>query len=346
MVKALQPYFQRALFVLLFFVSFSVYSQDIHFTQFYEPTLTLNPSNAGKFNGDWRFNGIYRSQWGSIVTPFRTAALAYDQPLNILDQNFGVGGYYVFDRSGDGRLTMNKIMLSLAYHKSFSGHLLSFGLQGGFVNKNINYSSLSFPNQWDNNTGSFNNAGGSVPVGENLPNDKINYFDLNIGLGWSKKISEKLSLDAGYSVFHLNSPTETFMQQKTKLEMRHVLNASAKYDLNTRSFLTPNLLYMYDKQASDLVLGANYNYKMLPNKAKLTTVFAGLVIRDGFFRTFDATSIIIGGEVRDFRVGVAFDVNMSQLSTATNYRGAFEVAITYIARSSLPKIYTVPCDIY
>ena len=337
------PYFKRSLLVLLLLSSYSVYSQDIHFTQFYEPSLTLNPSSTGKFNGDWRFNGIYRSQWGAIVKPFVTTALAYDQPLNILDHNFGVGGYYVFDRSGDGRLTMNKVMLSLAYHKNFSGHLISLGLQGGYVNKNINYSALTFPGQYDNSIGSFN---GAFSNGETFPNDKINYFDLNLGLGWTKQINSKLAMDAGYSLFHTNSPKETFMQQTTKLQMRHVINASAKYELNTRSFLTPNILYMYDKQASDLVMGANYNYRMMANKMKLTTLFAGAVFRDGFFRTFDATSIIFGCEIRDFRVGVAYDLNMSPLSSATNYRGAFEIAITYIARSSLPEIYTVPCDIY
>lgn len=339
----MQPYLKRTLIALFCFLSISIYSQDIHFTQFYEPSLTLNPSNTGKFNGDWRFNGIYRSQWGAVVKPFVTTALAYDQPLNILDHNFGVGGYYVFDRSGDGRLTMNKVMLSLAYHKNFSGHLLSFGLQGGYVNKNINYSALTFPGQYDNNTGGFN---GTISNGESFANDKINYFDLNLGLGWTKQINSKLALDAGYSLFHANSPKETFMQHTTKLQMRHVINASAKYDLNTKSFITPNLLYMYDKQASDLVMGANYNYRMMANKMKLTTIFAGIVFRDGFFRTFDATSIIFGAEIRDFRVGVAYDINMSPLSTATNFRGAFEISITYIARSSLPDIYTVPCDIY
>jgi type IX secretion system PorP/SprF family membrane protein len=343
-VKNLQPYFRRSLFVLLFFTSLSIYSQDIHFTQFYEPSLTLNPSNTGKFNGDWRVNGIYRSQWAAIVRPFVTTGLAYDQPLNILDQNFGVGLYYVYDRSGDGRLTMNDIMLSLAYHKTISGNLFSIGLQGGFVNKNINYNALSFPGQYDNSVGYFNTSLGN---GESSSNDKVNYFDLNLGIGWSRKLSSKFSLDLGYSLFHLNTPKESFMQQASvQLPMRHVVNASARYDLNTRSFITPNLLYMYDKQANDLVFGANYNYKMMANKLKLTTVFCGVVLRDGFFRNYDATAVIIGAEIRDFRVSTAFDINMSPLSQATNYQGAFEVSITYIARSSLPKIYTVPCDIY
>ncbi|MFM7022923.1 MAG: PorP/SprF family type IX secretion system membrane protein [Flavobacteriales bacterium] len=343
MVKNRTSYLKKLFLPLLLFPSFSLCAQDIHFTQFYEPAMTLNPSNAGKFNGDWRFNGIYRSQWSAIVKPFVTTALGYDQPLTILDQNFGVGGYYVFDRSGDGRLTMNKVMLSLAYHKNFSGNLISLGVQGGYVNKNINYSYLTFPGQYDNSTGGFN---GNLSNGESFANDKINYLDLNAGFGWSRRISSKLAMDLGYSLFHFNSPKETFMQQTNQLQRRHVVNASARYDLNSKSFLTPNFLYMYDKKASDLVVGANYNYKMMANKMKLTTVFAGIVIRDGFARTFDATSVIFGAEIRDFRVGIAYDINMSQLSSATNYRGAFEIAITYIARSSLPEIYTVPCDIY
>lgn len=343
MVKIKLSYSKGLLIALLFVASFSAFAQDIHFTQFYEPSLTLNPSNTGKFDGDWRFNGIFRSQWGAVVRPFVTTAMSYDQPVNIGKHRFGIGGFYVFDKSGDGRLMMNKVMVSLAYHKNFAGHLLSLGVQGGFNNKNINFSTLSFPGQYDNLIGSYNTT---LANGETFAGANSNYFDFNLGLGWSKKINPKLSLDAGYSIFHLNSPHESLANLKTNLEMRHVFNASAKYDLNDINYITPNILYMYDKAASNLVLGANYNHKMLPNKYKMTTVFGGVAFRDGFFRTFDATALVVGCIVRDFRVGVAYDINLSPLSTATTYRGAFEISITYIAQSSTPKIYTVPCEIY
>ena len=92
-------------------------AQDIHFSQFYEPTLTLNPANTGNFLGDWRANLMYRTQWRSInnVKPFVTTQFAYDQQVEFLGQNFALGGYFVHDRSGDGKLKQNKLMVSGAY---------------------------------------------------------------------------------------------------------------------------------------------------------------------------------------------------------------------------------------
>ncbi len=51
-------------------LSFGGAAQDIHFSEFYNTPLQLNPSYTGFFNGDYRFTAIYRDQWSTIGVPF------------------------------------------------------------------------------------------------------------------------------------------------------------------------------------------------------------------------------------------------------------------------------------
>ncbi|MFH1322164.1 MAG: type IX secretion system membrane protein PorP/SprF [Bacteroidota bacterium] len=40
------------------------YSQDIHFSQFYQTPLIINPALTGSFNGQVRVLMNYKDQWG------------------------------------------------------------------------------------------------------------------------------------------------------------------------------------------------------------------------------------------------------------------------------------------
>jgi len=44
-------------------------AQDIHFSQYGNSPLNLNPGLAGVFGGDLRFVGNYRKQWLTVPVP-------------------------------------------------------------------------------------------------------------------------------------------------------------------------------------------------------------------------------------------------------------------------------------
>ena len=52
-------------------------AQDIHFSQANMTPLLINPANAGS---EYTIRGIlnYRSQWGSVSSPFVSMMAAYD----------------------------------------------------------------------------------------------------------------------------------------------------------------------------------------------------------------------------------------------------------------------------
>ncbi|MFN7275608.1 MAG: type IX secretion system membrane protein PorP/SprF, partial [Bacteroidota bacterium] len=62
------------IFTLLSILSSSrSWGQDIHFSQYYNAPLLVNPANTG-FNPDFDYRvGVnYRSQWANIGSPYKT----------------------------------------------------------------------------------------------------------------------------------------------------------------------------------------------------------------------------------------------------------------------------------
>jgi hypothetical protein len=48
-------------------------AQDLHFSQYFNAPILVNPANTG-FNpdNDYRIGANYRNQWGAVGTPFKT----------------------------------------------------------------------------------------------------------------------------------------------------------------------------------------------------------------------------------------------------------------------------------
>ena len=80
-MKVKTPYFSFQ-FVLLCLVlmlnSKRLISQDVHFSQYNGSVINLNPAFTGFFDGDYRVNGIYRSQWTTVPVPYRSFSIAAD----------------------------------------------------------------------------------------------------------------------------------------------------------------------------------------------------------------------------------------------------------------------------
>ncbi|RYE18143.1 MAG: type IX secretion system membrane protein PorP/SprF, partial [Sphingobacteriales bacterium] len=61
-----------AINIIIAFITTGTFGQDINFSQFYEIPLLRNPALAGLYSGDFRATAAFRSQWGSVSTPFQT----------------------------------------------------------------------------------------------------------------------------------------------------------------------------------------------------------------------------------------------------------------------------------
>tara|TARA_B110000211_G_C14051117_1_gene541272 strand:- start:966 stop:1979 length:1014 start_codon:yes stop_codon:yes gene_type:complete len=335
---------KKLLFILLI-SSGGLKAQDIHFTQWMFSPLNLNPGETGRFDGDYRIVGNFRSQWAAIMEKqYKTFGVSYDRIFKVYNQEISAGITFANDRSSIGDLMQNKLQVSGGYSKNIKGNRFSGGIQLGLLHKGIDPNAYSYPVQWDTDKGEFSNSVG-IGNGEIFSQTNDYMFDLNFGVGWGRQFGDKLYPEIGLAWFHVNTPEESFLGDHNDLTLRHVYNLKINYKLSDKIVIAPNALYMYQIKGQDLVLGALAKMKVQDHKTKIDQVFAGINYRDGFNRNYDAMNLIIGAKRQEWQVGISYDINVSDLSSVTHYRGAFELSVIYIAKSSEPSIFIVPCDL-
>ena len=97
-------------------------AQDLHFSQFFNAPLTVNPANTGFIpDADYRLGAHYRNQWSSILAkPYKTISVFADAQLmrDRLETGWlGVGAFILSDQAGSGSLRSTKVYGSVAYHQ-------------------------------------------------------------------------------------------------------------------------------------------------------------------------------------------------------------------------------------
>lgn len=332
---------QCSILLLLLCMALTGVAQDIHFSQFNEAPLSLNPANTGHFEGDWRISNIYRRQWAGLGDPFVTAAIGYDQPLSVYGQNLGVGGYVFNDRSGVIGLNVFKAAIGGAIHRKIGRHRLRGGLQVGYVAKSFDLGAATFPDQFEFNAGAFNPALSSAgsAIGQ-----QSRFVDMAAGLGWQRKL-RGWTPDVGVAFHHINGPTDSFFENNEPLPMRTTIHGTATIDLTKKVYLWPRLIYQTQRKAAQSLAGLFAGYKLPQNKINLKSIYAGPVLRTGINRNADALALVAGLRFKNLQVGMGYDYTVSNLGPAVSSQGALELSLIYIPNPVVNRI-TVPCDRY
>ncbi|HEX6914686.1 MAG TPA: PorP/SprF family type IX secretion system membrane protein, partial [Chitinophagaceae bacterium] len=146
---------RRILMVLSMSCTVAAGAQDLHFSQYYNAPLLVNPANTG-FNPDfdYRIGANYRTQWATVMSNrYKTMSIWGDVQLfnNRFDNAWvGVGGAVLKDAAGAGNLAATRVYGSVAYHQLIGlNSLVSLGMNAGFVTKSIDATKLTFDNQWN-----------------------------------------------------------------------------------------------------------------------------------------------------------------------------------------------------
>jgi type IX secretion system PorP/SprF family membrane protein len=305
----------------------SLPAQDFHLSQYDAPPMFLNPAMTGMFDGAWRLHGHYRTQWAAVATkPFTTAGISFDMPI----KKFGIGLQVFNYRAGTGSFNTFSALLSLGYDVVFDkakNHHLALGVQGGIKQKSVNINALSFGNQYTSaNGGGFDNA---VPNGEAFNNQSLLITDVNAGfLYYYAKENSRLNPFIGFSAFNLLEPTETFFGTDNKLPRRYYIHGGTKVNVNSKVQLLPKFIYMSQTNAQEITGTLLLHYYL---KDDTYLIFGPT------YRNKDAAIIEAGLKKGSYTARVSYDLNTSSLKEASNYRGGFEISLTYVARRSKPN---------
>lgn len=318
-----------------------LFSQDVHFSQYYLSPLSLNPANTGNYKGDYRFFGNYRTQWKDISNAYKTFSAGVDFNIFPKNLNFSGGLLCINDKSG-GNLSVTKILPSAAFHKKLGGYHLHAGLQPGIVVQSIDFYANSFPNQLNWDKGSFDNT---LPNYETNVGQRFVYFDLNTGVAASRRFG-KLEPEIGFSVFHLNKPKQSFLSTNHRLPVRQSYNVALSFYVTRSLILKGYSLYGYTDKVSDWVSGLNIEYVLSKDAFFTNSLFAGFMWRDGFKRNPDAGIVTAGVNYSHYTIGFSYDITFSQLKTSVDSKGAFEIAFIYRAKNTRLTKKMVPCERY
>ena len=318
------------LLIAILLKSFSGFSQDHLYSQFYNSPLYLNPALTGQFKADLRMNLIYRNQWTAVPGTLSYVSGSID--LNI--PKFGGGIGLLFTRSSEGTAYLDKTNFSGLYSYSIGSEdfVLSFGLQAGMTNRKIDYSKLVFGDQIDPDLGIIP---GAASAAGNLPFNNKFYFDS--GIGTNLVVGE---FNIGAALQHLNQPNESFTGAPAKLPMRLNTYVSYRMDLNPydnmddddKTYVIPSVVFYKQDKFDSYSIGMQYKRRGVnvglsyrsgaqtgPSAVVLSLIFDVFINRDG-------------GE--KLRFGVSHDAAVQGL-TYGNTAGSTEGSLGY--ETTLPS---------
>jgi len=305
--------------------SISAKAQDLHFSQYFNSPLFVNPANTGFApDVDYRVGMNYRKQWASITTnPYRTMGLWGDVQLfnDRFDNGWvGLGGALLRDVAGSGGLTSTKGYGSIAYHQLVGySSLISAGFNVGFASKKVDFNKLTFDDQWNGEFFDNKNISNLEPIAYN----SVTYLDLQLGLNYAYFPSENAYFNAGFSVMHINRPKESFFSESavdTRLQPRYTVFLNGSFKVNDQWIVNPNVYVSKMGTAWETVAGLNAHYNLSGDGGSQLIGGIYLRLKDSFIPMF-------GYQWNNLSATVSYDATSSTLGTYNQTRGAYELSI-------------------
>ena len=306
--------------------------QDLHFSQYFNSPLTINPANTGFIpDANYRLGVNYRDQWANIPVPYETMSAFGDAQLlrNQLTYGWlGVGGAVLEDNAGSGDLVSTTVYGSIAYHQLLGlSSLISAGFNVGYAQKMIDLAKLTFGDQWN---GKFFDA--SLPTNEPITQTSANYLDLQAGLNYAYFPNDNIYINLGFSVAHLNTPRETFYAGDNQIPRRYIAFLNASIKLSELLIINPSGYYTTQAGASELVFGGYLSYNLSGDGAK--QLFGGV-----YYRWNDAAIPMVGYQLSNIKMMFSYDATVSSLGNFNQHNGAYELSLIYLGNYNNRSIY-------
>lgn len=302
------------------------YAQDPQFTQFYAAPQYLNPAFAGSALAP-RITANYRNQWPAI-TNYVTTMVGVDHYIDRF--NSGVGLLIMNDNQGQGRIQSTEIGLQYAYQFQVGEtSFVRLGLQGSYVNRNINYFGLTTGDQFTDRGFITGSVSGDPMLQGGMPRNK--YLDFSTGgLFYSDWFW------IGASAHHINRPNQDFVvNANNRLPMKGSIHAGLRIplagytgladELDREISFSPVILYKFQGKYDQLDIGAYLTYSPLT----IGAYYRGIPFKkyEQTINNHDAVALLAGYRLDKFSLGYSYDVTVSTLG---NSGGSHELSISYI----------------
>ncbi len=321
---------------------FGTQAQDIHFSQFYNSPLNLNPALTGVFKGDLRFNGNYRNQWASVPVDYLSFSGAFDMKImeGLLGKGLLSGGaIFNIDQAGDSRLSLSEFKLNAAYAYPVDElNAVSIGIQMGIGQRRFNADQLRFQNQF---SGDIYDA--NLSSREDFSNTQRSLSDFSAGLNWHTQLDRmRTNVNAGISFMHLNRPEIGFLGAgDVRLASKYNGYAIAEIEVHPQVDWIAAGIFSLQGKYRETVINTGLRYHFPPRAGKKIAVQLGSGLRFG-------DAIIPNFEIfyNAWQFGFSYDINISDFEIATNRAGGPEMSLSYVITKVKPVKSFKACPIF
>ena len=325
------------------------FSQDLHFSQFNENPSLVNPALTGTSHV-MRASVEYKDQWRSVTVPYSTYGASYEMKFKAsnwekVDQfktrifkksfNHLAGGLAFYsDKAGDGNMGTNQLNISIAtFIKASEFSAISVGLQGGMVQKTVDYSKFIFSNQYNGTIYDPNQANG-----EKFGAQSFIYPDFAAGLNWHYAREERaigdndqIKADFGASMYHINKPKQKFLVgTNEKLFSKYIVHGQLLYGVpHSNVALNPSFIAQFQGPSKEIIAGMMVKY-YFKDDSKYTGYIKKTDIGFGaYYRNMDAVIAQILLELGQYAIGFSYDINVSGLAKVSTLRGGPELTLRF-----------------
>jgi len=329
--------FSKSMVVISFlFIFTGSKGQDIHFSLYEEAGAIINPGLTGTFSGNFRVTTNIKNQWSSMGTPYNTYAAAFDKSISLnSNSSIGVGLHAFRDVAGSTRLSTTDLGLDLSGIVNLNKQqLISLGITGGILQKNIDPNTFHWPDQYQD--GSFSPENISE---ETIRARSVLKFNTSAGLTWqyysksrSMVSNDQFRANIGIAYHHANRPEINFLENSDqKLNPKYIMHSNLFIGIKrSRLAVLPTALVALQGPAKEIVAGSMVRLLLQP-ESKYTKLSKKMACSMGlFYRIGDAIIPTLLFEISSFRIGAAYDITTSSLNRVNAGRGGMEFSLTYV----------------
>jgi type IX secretion system PorP/SprF family membrane protein len=244
------------------------YAQGYFFSQYKATPLFVNPALAG-YEKNISFSMNYRLQNQTDIS-YHTGQFSAILPLYVQGQEKnhigGIGISAVNDVAGQlNEVKTYGFNLASAYNmklNQYETQMLTFGLQAGYIQTNIDFGVLDWPSQI-----TYKGFDHSISPGEEY-GERMNYVSFNAGALWSydsrnkrRNASKDYRLYLGMSLAHLNKPDQSLIAgQVNELPILYKTHGGGVFELSEVVRIAPDFLVMMQNQNIQYNLGTSVSY--------------------------------------------------------------------------------------
>jgi type IX secretion system PorP/SprF family membrane protein len=327
-------------FYTFIFVAIAAVStaQDIHFSQFYNTPLFLNPALTGFMAGNYRVGVDYRNQWFTVTSggfgksPYMTTAASGDMAIKIRNNSLGIGLCLANDQAGSNTFSTVTVNASVSYILTLGKkqrQRLSVGAQAGYYSQSILSQNFQFANQFQDNVFNPNMASN-----EAITQTHVGYVTVNAGLMWYGRFGDNFGMYAGASAFNISMPKyDIIAGDSKKVYLRYNAHTGIDVILANKYHILPSLMYMLQGPDNQFNTGLGFGMDVTDDMALTIGVYNRFsTIPTSAGASPDAVIPYLAYDLKGAKLGISYDATISTLKTAGSAVGGFELSLVYTGR--------------